>query len=316
VIDDSTNDSGQDLPDFELPVEVTRDETQVGQPGDTAQNAQPPVAPAAGGTQPPATAAPGGATDPNGESATIPKYRFDEVSARANEQAAQIANLTAILNRLTTQPQAATPTTQPPAQPESELSPQDQAIRDRMLAIVPELALLAELKGVPIADLKELVGAKTNLLGITERVGTWASREEAEVNRYVDNSLASVYNKAAAFVLGEGKTGKDLNPMVRDNITNAMSRFVSSDPARAARFENQDPTVIDEFWTAYKAATYDPIKRDQRAAVLTRAGNPHAVPQGGTQPPPAPPSPKPSDSADVDAIYGEAWNRRAEVGAR
>lgn len=306
--------SPETWPDFELPSDVPRDEsTTEGQPNSTTAAA--PVTPATPPAQPPAATPPaptGGApaATPQVGDDVIPKHRLDETIAErdryralAESNAQQLATLTGIVQRLQAggTPPAGDPQTPPAAAP---LSPQDQQVRDRLLQVVPELGQLPQLL--------DLLSKKDDLLAAANDSGRWRQNEQAITDRFVQSSVDTVFDKVAAFTLGEGKKGTDLNPLVQQSVVAAFSRFVASDPARSARYEQHDGALVDEFWNAYKAVAYDPIRRDANAHLLERAGSPPAVPIGGSQQAPSPPAPKTPDGSDEDAIHGSAWARRGE----
>lgn len=308
-------DDANDWPTFDVPADVPRDEPSAPGPAAGDPNAATPPAdpapPAAGGTpqaQPPATppAPTGGApASPEGGD-VIPRHRLDETIADRDRYRTlvetQARQIDALLQRLGTGGTQPADPNAPPAPP--PISPEDQRVRERLLQVIPELAKLP--------DLLEILSKKDDLLGVVGDAGRWRENEQAITDQFVQTSVDSVFDKVAAFTLGEGKTAKDLNPLVQQSVVAAFSRWVASDQARAARYERHDLSLTDEFWTAYKAAVYDPVRRDANAQLLERAGHPPALPQGGTTTPPAPPGPKPTDANDEDAVHASAWARRGE----
>ncbi len=304
-------------PTYEAPSGIPREGSEAAQP--PTPPVTPPVAatPPADGTppaQPPAVppAAPtGGASgQPPADSDVIPKYRLDEQRERFEAviatQTAQIERLTALVERTMAgrgEPPAAPAT--PPAPP----SPEDLKIRERLLSVFPELKLLDELK--------ELAAKKQDLLGAASAVPAWRQAETAYYDRYAETTLNSIYDKLAVIGLGEGKTGKDFDDLAKGGLLNTFSQWVTRDPQRAARYEAQDPKVVDEFVAAYKASVYDPVRRDRNAELLTRAQTPPAIPQGGPATPPAPPAVPPAlNLTDEDAVHAHAWATRDTVGTR
>lgn len=292
-------------PSYELPASVPRG----GDPQPPVPPVQPPAAPPApaGGTPPaPAGGAPAG--QPSDEQ--IPRYRLDEVvSDRDNlrtlvlEQQRQISQL---LQRFGQTPGPAAPAAPPPPQ----LTPQDIAIRDRLYGIIPGLDKLADL--LPFLERRDAI------FGAADAVPAWRSAEDQYWDRYANDSVSSIADEFAKFQLGEGKAAKDLNPIVLDSIRAAFTRWVTSDPARAARYEREDPSIPKEFWGVYRATVFDPIRRSQQAAVLEN--QPPALPRGGggapagsNTPPSAPPAPA---GDDEDAIHARAWGIRDTVAPR
>lgn len=311
-------DDATDWPTFEVPASVPRDEPAPGPAAGAPNAATPPAAPAtppaapAGGTppaQPPAAATPpaptGGAPASPEGGEVIPKHRLDETIAERDRARAEGAAKDRQIAELTARLQAGgTPPAAPPAPAAPTISPEDQRVRERLLQVFPELKAVLEAQ--------DLLARKDDLLGVVGDAGRWRQNEQAITDQFVQTSVDTVFDKVAAFTLGEGKSGKDLNPLVQQSVVAAFSRFVASDQVRAARYERHDLTLVDEFWTAYKAAVYDPVRRDANAQLLERAGNPPAVPQGGSTTPPVPPAPKPADNNDEDAVHANAWARRGE----
>ena len=279
-------------PSYELPADVPRDDDA---PPPGGAPPQPPAPPST-----PAGAAEGG-TPPADES--IPRHRFDETLAERDRLAQLVATQTQqinlLLERLTTGPA--------PAEPERpQPSPQDLEIRQRLLAVFPELGMLDQLRDV--------VAQREQLLAAAEAVPTWRQREEQYYDQYAERSIASVFDEAAEHTLGKGKAGKDLDPLVQESIKQTFIRWVTMDPQRAARYEREDPSIPKQFWAAYKAAHYDAMRRDQQAQLLARADHPPKVPQGGPGAPPPPTAPSALDLNDEDAVHKAAWAARDSVG--
>lgn len=278
-------------PSYEIPSEVARSDSQPGGP-------------------PAADAAPAGEAPPADEPPVeqIPKYRLDEAIAQRDylqgmiqHQQAQIA---ALMQRMPMQP--------PAAQPERpQLSEQDIKIRDRLYAVIPELALLGQLR--------ELVENREAIMGAAQAVPAWQSAETQYWDRYAENSHQSIGDAAAAYLLGQGKTTKDLNEHTRTGLRSSFIRWVTSDPTRAMRYEREDPSLPKEFWGAYRAAVYDPLRRDGQATLLNQ--QPPRLPQGGGGSPAAsgtPPAARPpaAPADDDDAIHARAWAMRDTVTPR
>jgi hypothetical protein len=180
------------------------------------------------------------------------------------------------------------------------------AIRERLLAVFPELKLLD--------DLKELAAKKKELLGTTDAVGRYQSAETQYYDRYAERTLGTIFDKMAALQLGEGKTGADLNELAKSGVLSTFTKWVTADPSRAARYEAEDEKVVDEFWGAYKAAMFDTVRRDANAELLTRAQTPPAVPKGGGSGPAAPAAPAKVTGLDEDEVHTRAWANRDSVG--
>lgn len=294
--------AGNEWPTFDVPAEIPKDETPAAAPqADPVVPATSADAGAAGQPQAQPAAAPGGAAD--GE--TIPKYRLDEVLATNAQMKSALEARDRQINDLIARMPAATPAT-PAAEEAPQPSAQDLAIRERLVAVFPELKMLAELK--------DLAAQKDALLGAANASTRWTKAEEAHFDNYAVTSLAKTQDKIAVLMLGDGKAMADLPKMTQEAIVSGFTRFVTSDPKRAARYEANDTTVIDEFVGAYKVAHIDPLRRDTNAALLARANQPPAVPAGGGSAPVSHAQPPSVNNLDEDAVHARAWANRDSVG--
>jgi len=292
-------------PAYEIPAGVPRD----GDPQPPVPPVQPPATPPA--TPPAAPPAPtGGAPAGQPTDEQIPRYRLDEVTQQRDQFRALVERQQQQIDFLM-QRFGQAPAPPPPPQPAApQLSAQDIAIRDRMLAIIPELQRLPEL--LPFLEHRDAI------MGAAEAVPTWRTAENQYWDRYANDTVGSIANEMATLVLGEGKTARDLDPEAIAGIRAAFTTWVTRDPSRAARYEREDPSIPKEFWSHYKARHFDPIRRTQQAALLTQ--EPPRVPQGGGGAPAAsvtpPATPPANNNGDDDAIHGRAWGMRDTVTPR
>lgn len=262
----------------------------------------PPAVGATGTTEPPAAAQPSA-----GE--TVPKYRLDEtIGARDREKAlretaeAEIVRLRAQL--------AAPPAQIPPAAPAppAEPDPQIEAVKARLLEVFPELKHLK--------DLADLAGQKGNLLATTEAIARYEQAEQAFYDRHTESQLGSLHKLAAEHVIGTGKAAADLPEEVREVLTQRFAAWVAKDPARSARYNALDQSLVGEYWPIFRAAMFDPVRRAASVSDLAANDNRPALPVGGSQAmpvAPAPPKP-PAASDDEDAIHGRAWQQLQAAG--
>lgn len=298
-----------DWPSFDLPAEVTRDEpapavaaTDPATPPATDPATQPATDPAAQPTAQPTTPT-GGPAGPTAEE-SVPKYRLDDQRTQFEgviaELRAQNERLTALVERSVGGQRS--PAAEPPPEPPD---PQRAAIREKLFEAIPELAWLEKLRGVAERS-DELFKSADTVKQIT-------AAEAAHYDRYANRTFDTLFDKIAALTLGEGKTGKDVPDLVKPGVVSSWVRWVTTDKARSARYDAEDPKLVDEFWGLYKAATFDTARRDAAVATLQR-GTP-AVPVGGGGHPVASavPQPKPSN-LDEDEIHNRAWAARDSVG--
>jgi hypothetical protein len=244
-------------------------------------------------------------TTETGES--VPIYRLNEVIERERATKAENARLLAEVTRLrTAPPPAATPP--PAAVPPVAAVPEDPttvALRTRLEEVIPGLKRLSDL--VKLAD---RAGDLDSM-----RTATEAHRRATETffDQHTSAQLATLHGRAAT-LLGEGKTAADLPEMTRQTLTSAFARWVSDDPERTARYERLDTKLEEEFWTVYKAAVFDPVRRTQSVAAIA-AGERPALPVGGTATSPVAPAPPTRPAAsDEDAIHARSWNEFQAAG--
>lgn len=184
--------------------------------------------------------------------------------------------------------------------------PRDVAVRERLFAVIPGLKRLDELL--------QLAEHKDRLIGTADAVNRFQTQETAYYDRYAERSINSIHDRIAALTLGEGKTGKDLSEIAKGGVLTTFTKWVTQDPARAARYENEDPKVVDEFWNAYKAAVFDPVRRESNAALLAAAAAPPTLPVGGGGAPVSTTPPQQATNLDEDSVHAAAWARRDSVG--
>lgn len=307
--------AGAEWPTFDVPAEVPKPDAPpvaATPPPAPGTPATPPATPPVAAT-PPAqpTTPPGGApaTPPGPVDENVPKYRLDadreKFESIINTLTQQNARLMDLVSR-------GAPGQPPPPTPETPapLTPQDLIVRDRLYQVVPELKILQEL----VPHLKVLAEKKDALLGTVDQGARMQNAEETYWDRYVERTLASIYDRIAVMQLGEGKTAKDLDDLAKTGVFGAFRGWVTKDKARADRYNSEDPKLIEEFWSAYKAAVYDPQRRDADAALLARAQTPPTLPIGGGGTPIAPAPPAPVNNLDEDAVHKRAWATRDSVG--
>lgn len=297
-------------PEYELPAgalsddaarepatETTPPASSVAAPPPVETPTPPPVAGAPGSTEPPASPTP-----PPSE--LLPKYRLDEANEKtrlaiARAEAAE-RELAQLRSRPPQPPATPAPVTAPAPPIDPEVAEKNAAIRARMLEVFPEFAKLERL--VKLADQGEVIeGATDAIQGYREAVSLY-------FDQFAKTQVSGLEAMAATALLGDGKKAEDLSEAAREQIGLAFFTWLKKDPARAARFDRLDPTLVGEFWPSYKAAVFDPIRRVESAAAIHAVEHRQPVPTGGsTTAPMTPAPPKPAVPHDEDAIHAAAW---------
>jgi hypothetical protein len=314
-----------DWPDFDVPAEalnegVDRSERpaapeSTGTPPAAATppagTATPPAAPAA--VEPPASAAvtPGSTPPtppvPDDDAAMVPRYRLNETTERARKAEAEATRLRAEVESLR-RPAATPPAATPPAPPAAtDLDPADVAIRDRLLKVMPELKNLA--------GVEALIAKNGSIESAIAAVEGYRQAEQRYYERHADRQIESLHRHVAEYMLGKDKPIADLPELTRQQVSQAFAQWVSADPARTARYDALDERLVGEFWPIYRAAMFDPVRRDAAAATLTAHNTRPALPPGGGSGVPPVPGPKKTPSSDPeDEIFDRAWNTVKEQG--
>lgn len=75
--------------------------------------------------------------------------------------------------------------------------------------------------------------------------------------------------------------GKEPSDRQQRVIAGELREFCEADPRRVARYEAQDPTLIEEFWTDYTAEHIDPYRRHFTAPVAAAGRTRERLPQAG-----------------------------------
>lgn len=231
----------------------------------------------------------------------VPKRRLNEVIERERRDAAiRIADLERRLAE-TTRPPATPPAQTPPAEPPN---PQDDAIRNRLLGLFPDLKHLSD-----VAKLAARTGDIDATIQANQR---YTQAEQQYYDAFTGSQLLRLHDSVAAALLGDGKKGSDLSPMAADVLNTAFYKWVTNEshPERVQRYDRLDVKLIDEFYAEYRSTFIDPVRRSTSATTqATLEGRPR-LPVGGTTPPSAPVPPKPTAPGaleDEDAVHNRAW---------
>lgn len=303
-------------PDIPVPGDVPRSEPTPAPSGSTPPPAPTPAPPAPGASNPPpgtpqggapATPAPAGAPGAvDAPPATAPdrmeefQRAIAEVTGFNRQLLEQNAALIAEVRQLRN-PATPPPAAEPPA---PALSEADIKVRDRLYAIMPGLKILDEL----VAKKDAIFGAAEAVPQITaDREAATAANQQYWAS-YREAQFAAARDAVAKEMLGEGKTGKDLDPMVQGLIAEGFRTWVTSDPQRAARYENQDQTLLGEFAAHYKALMIAPLRRTENVAALDAAAAAPPIPRGGPSIQPGPAVTPPAPPKDEDALYSQSWD--------
>ena len=242
----------------------------------------PPGQPGAGDGQP---QQPGAAGDPSRE---LPQYRVEQIQGqlRALEQKfgttdAENKQLRSIIAAL------AQGKPIPGQQPGAPADPRLERMRGVILQMFPELAQLGD---------------------ITKTSADRQAAEEERQNRFAQTQIRKAVDHAAADLLGEGKTFKDLSPFARVWLKDAFITWVTSDPARAERFDaGETDGMPGEFWKEFAGVFRATAVRQQQTTVLERGQRRQNLPQQGASAAPVGTPPPNLNLTDETAVHKAGW---------
>lgn len=199
---------------------------------------------------------------PEDRSDWIPRYRYNEAATRA-EQAEQAAQL------------------------------HERRIRALMGVSDPEDPRRAQV----LDALKQLSPHLAKLLDgeLSQEAGRGSAAEQAHWRRHAGQMV----NQAlSAWAKETGRTDvKTLGPAARGRMVNEMRMFINADPTgeRNARYEEGDPTLVDELIAEMRGYYIDPVRQSATVTNATNVERTRRLPSTGQQGamPPAAPGPKP-----------------------
>lgn len=160
-----------------------------------------------------------------------------------------------------------------------------------------------------IPELKEFIDKKANLLRMAEAAPVWQQQNESYWQNVATRTLSSVFDSVAKVMLGEGKTGKDLEPEFVEDLQDSFLKWCERDRTgqRIARYEGQDPTLVSDFLKAFSARYVDPVRRSASATVQQRGQVAQQLPVSGPAGMPAASQPPQTNLNDEDAVHGRGW---------
>lgn len=287
-------------PDYDVPEGVgdTDAAPAGGQPAAAAPAAA--AAAPAGGGQPPADGGdrraegqPGTGGQPGGRQG-LPQYRQDQqreaFERRVDEQVkAQIKSMfSSILGG------------NEPAE-----DPRMARVREGLFKAMPELKTLLE-----------KIGPKTDALAsLADDAPRWGAQNKAYWGGVAARTTSAVHDGVAKALLGDGKSGKDLDPELAEDVREAFIKWIERDNTggRVDRYEAQDANLVSEFLQAWSARYIDPARRLAAVSVADRGQRLQRLPvqgSGGTPPAAAPPK---VDLNDEEAVHGQGWKVMQEL---
>ena len=282
-------------PTYEVP-------SGVGAGGDTPQGDQgagptPTGADPISGREPAAGAsrdgAPAPTPDPNAPAAgtrthPLPAGRSDEIArrheatikqleTRLGEQAGIIDKLKAVFA------------------PAATGDPKTEALRNRLMEVVPELKALAGL------NVEELTAALKEIPGLRKA-------HDRGWETHAERTMSSVYTALAPFVLGADGKIDQFTEQQRNVLANSFRDWCLSDKTGTLvdRYERGDAKLVEEFRDFYASVHHTPAHRASVAAAAGRAAAGATLPRAGRADATGTPIPK-ADPANEDAVHDAAW---------
>lgn len=247
---------------------------------------------------PPPTAA------PEQDERFIPKYRFDEVNSRASQVQQENQELREILKQLASRQPAAPPADAPvPYQTEEEAAyaRQTEEIRQEFFRRFPEF----QTQATTLARIEAQLAA---LAPVADVVPQMQARENQYWGTVASNTLRTLHQTVSTALLN----GQPLDPASERglHVSQKFFQWTSSQPDRVARYEANDPSLLQEFVT-YFGDTYVTPWRGPSApaanpaqAIAARVAK---LPNAGPSQIPAPTVPG-RDYTNEDDVHAHAWS--------
>lgn len=135
----------------------------------------------------------------------------------------------------------------PPADPQAE------AVRQQFAQLYPGLSRIEE--------------RAEQLMQVLERSGDLESQTNHYWQSYGRQTMSRLFEKASESL------GGPLSEDAKRQLHSAFTGYVSSSPELTARYTN-DPSLVDEFWSAFTSSFVNPARRASQAAPENRALTP------------------------------------------
>jgi hypothetical protein len=229
-------------PNYEAPVSDGGSDQGV-TPSSPSGTGTPPTSPT-----PPTSASAGASGPPNNNGEWIPRTRLNEVTDRARQ----------IISQLQYELQTAR-TPKPPAE---EPDQESEQIKAQFFKLFPQAQKLFQL---PPDHLEALIGAAPGFQAQTEHYWTTVGHHYL---RQLEQSMHKVY-------------GGQPDVKARRWIESAFIDWVQNDDQAKARYINQDPNLVAEFWQSVESLMLEPVRRSAIANEQRRADRRSRLPIPG-----------------------------------
>jgi hypothetical protein len=173
--------------------------------------------------------------------------------------------------------------------------PRAAAVRNRLLEVMPELK-----------EVLELAGMRTDLQGLLQRAPGFVAQEQRMWGDLAARTMGKVHESIAPFMLGDGADAAALTKDQKEYLAGELQRYCLRDPKRVERYEQADPTLIEEFRDYYAAVHVAPARRSMLTNATRRAAAGGQAPRAGRADAAGSTIPK-ADPTDDDAVHNKAW---------
>ncbi len=150
--------------------------------------------------------------------------------------------------------------------PAAPRNPENDAIRNQLLEVMPELKdyldMKDKLKAFSDFDPKEITAIRES------QNQSWAARGN-ETLRTLTDKVKQAYG------------GADLSPKQMKRIASAFVTEVGEDPELRARYESGDLSIVDEFVADFTGGVLTPYQRSNSVAQQTARQQASRLPRGG-----------------------------------
>lgn len=233
------------------------------------------------------------ATGRRGDGAQVPSHRLREANARA-ERAERRARELEMASRYYRQPEA--PRSRPDA---AALDPETQRVKDAFRQMYPTLAALEE-RGIDLDQLSRVVSPEGPIRSF-EDLQTQIWRNVALTTlRAVDMKVKDTY-------------GGNVKPSTVRHYQTAFMSWVQDDEDRKNRYIENDPNLVDDFWTDTTGDVVEPIRQSATDKIRSRVERVNGLPRftGRTGPVGAQTKPKLKGKTE-DEIHDAAFDALTE----
>lgn len=233
------------------------------------------------------------AASASGGASSLPPGRLEQMvraamarAAAAETQNRELQAQTAVLTRLR---EALAPQ-------QAKADPRTEAVRSRLLEVIPELREVLEL-GKNASQIRQAI----------EAIPQIRAQQDSHWETHAERTMSTVFQAVAPVILGDEGQATALSEDQRHELVRSFRDYLLRDQTgqRIQRYERSDPKVVDEF-RDYYTAIHAPGRRAAFVQAADRAAAGRSAPRAGRADAMAASVPK-VDASNPDAVAAAAW---------